>query len=109
MGSLGQVGIGAEEPKDWTAVHAVNTSAFSTPVEANLVDSLRGQARPIVLLVAVDKGRVVGHIMFSPVALSGHSTSKSWDSLPRRFCTGTGRPSTMQKTGVRCSSGPRTP
>ena len=66
MGSLGQVDIRSEEPKDWTAVHAVNTSAFPTPAESDLVDTLRGQAQPIVSLVAVDKGRIVGHIMFSP-------------------------------------------
>jgi putative acetyltransferase len=53
-------------------VHAVNVSAFETPLEANLVDALRDRAEPIVSLVAEDNGMIVGHIMFSPVSLSGH-------------------------------------
>ena len=50
----------------------MNVSAFETPAEANLVDALREQAQPLVSLVAEDNGAVVGHIMFSPVSLSGH-------------------------------------
>lgn len=64
--------IRAEEPGDWVAVHAVNVSAFETPLEANLVDALRDQAQPLVSLIAEDNGAIVGHIMFSPVSLSGH-------------------------------------
>ena len=64
--------IRTEEQKDWTSVHAVNASAFETPAEANLVDALRARARPIVSLVAEAEGSVVGHILFSPVALSDH-------------------------------------
>ncbi|MGE3298106.1 MAG: GNAT family N-acetyltransferase [Porticoccaceae bacterium] len=64
--------IRAEEQRDWAAVHAVNVSAFETPAEATLVDALREQAQPLVSLVAEDNGAIVGHIMFSPVSLSGH-------------------------------------
>jgi putative acetyltransferase len=64
--------IRSEQEKDRTAVHAVNVSAFDTPLEANLVDALRARADPIVSLVAEDNGAILGHIMFSPVALSGH-------------------------------------
>jgi putative acetyltransferase len=64
--------IRSEQEKDRTAVHAVNVSAFDTPVEANLVDALRARADPIVSLVAEDNRAILGHIMFSPVALSGH-------------------------------------
>lgn len=53
-------------------MHAVNVSAFETPAEANLVDALREQAQPLVSLVAEDDGAIVGHILFSPVSLSGH-------------------------------------
>jgi putative acetyltransferase len=63
--------IRGEEQRDWAAVHALNVSAFETPAEAHLVDALRDQARPLVSVVADDHGAVVGHIMFSPVALSG--------------------------------------
>lgn len=66
--------IRAEQPGDWDAVRAVNVSAFETPLEANLVDALRSQAKPCVSLVAADEGAIVGHIMFSPVTLSGHPT-----------------------------------
>ena len=79
---LGLVDIRAEQPKDWTAVHAVNASAFPTPAEANLVDTLRQEAEPIVSIVAEEKGRVVGHIMFSPVTLSGHPHLKIMGLAP---------------------------
>lgn len=64
--------IRAEEQADRAAVRAVNVSAFETALEANLVDALRDQAEPLVSLVAEDDGVIVGHIMFSPVSLSGH-------------------------------------
>jgi len=64
--------IRAEEQLDRAGVRAVNVSAFETALEANLVDALRDQAEPIVSLVAEDDGVIVGHIMFSPVSLSGH-------------------------------------
>ena len=64
--------IRAEEQRDWAAVHAVNVAAFETPAEANLVDALREQAQPLVSLIAEDHGAILGHIMFSPVSLSGN-------------------------------------
>lgn len=64
--------IRSEQEKDRTAVHAVNVSAFDTPLEANLADALRARADPIVSLVAEDNGAILGHIIFSPVSLSGH-------------------------------------
>ncbi|MDH3442431.1 MAG: GNAT family N-acetyltransferase, partial [Deltaproteobacteria bacterium] len=62
-----------EREEDRTFMQAVITSAFETLVEANLVDALRDQARPVISLVAEDGGVIVGHIMFSPVVLAGHS------------------------------------
>lgn len=64
--------IRAEEERDWAAVHALNASAFETPAEAGLVSALRVQAQPVISLVAEHAGSVVGHILFSPVTLSGH-------------------------------------
>ena len=64
--------IRAEKENDREAVFAVNVLAFKTPAEATLVDVLREQASPVVSLVAEDNGIVVGHIMFSPVYLSGY-------------------------------------
>jgi putative acetyltransferase len=64
--------IRAEEQEDRAGVRAVHLSAFETALEANLVDALREQAEPLVSLVADDDSAIVGHIMFSPVSLSGH-------------------------------------
>jgi putative acetyltransferase len=61
-----------EQPADIAAVHAINQAAFETSAEADLVDSLRAQAEPILSLVADDHGTIVGHILFSPVTLTGH-------------------------------------
>ena len=68
--------IRVEKENDQAAVHAVNVSAFATSSEADLVDTLRRQARPIVSLVAEENSEVVGHIMFSPVSLSGNPDLK---------------------------------
>ncbi|MDQ7780247.1 MAG: N-acetyltransferase [Planctomycetota bacterium] len=65
-----------EVEKDGVAVHALNTASFDTRAEADLVDALRVQAQPFVSLVAEDEGLVVGHIMFTPVSLSGHPQLK---------------------------------
>lgn len=62
--------IRSERPEDVAAIHHVNTAAFETAAEADLVDVLRQQAQPIVSLVAVEGDAVVGHILFSPVTLS---------------------------------------
>ena len=68
--------IRAEEQGDWAAVHAVNAAAFETSGEARLVARLREEAQPVVSLVADENDEVVGHVMFSPVLLSGHARLK---------------------------------
>jgi putative acetyltransferase len=68
--------IRAEKESDRNVVYTVNVSAFETPSEANLVDALREQASPVVSLVAESGGKVIGHIMFSPVSLPGHLNVK---------------------------------
>ena len=74
--------IRAEKESDQDAVHKVHVSAFETPSEANLVDTLRVQAHPVVSLLAEDNGQVVGHIMFSPVLLSGDPDLKIMGIAP---------------------------
>jgi putative acetyltransferase len=74
--------IRREEPKDLAAVHSLNASVFGSPAEANLVDTLRKQAHPVISLIAEDSNTVVGHIMFSPVALSGHPELKIMGLAP---------------------------
>jgi len=72
----GPMFIRAERENDRDVVFDVNLSAFETPYEANLVDVLREQVRPFVSLVAEENGDVVGHIMFTPVVLSGYPELK---------------------------------
>ena len=64
--------VRAEREDDHAAVHAVNAAAFESPFEADLVDRLRREASPVVSLVAEAGGKVVGHVLFTPVTLAGH-------------------------------------
>jgi putative acetyltransferase len=66
------VHIRPERPADIPGIRAVNLAAFETSTEADLVDALRNQAKPIVSLVAEDRETIVGHIVFSPVTLTRH-------------------------------------
>jgi putative acetyltransferase len=63
-----------EQADDIAYVHELNTLAFDADAEANLVDVLRETARPVISLVAVEDETIVGHIMFTPVELSGSSS-----------------------------------
>lgn len=58
-----------ERPEDRAAVWQVNALAFGRPNEAHLVDRLREGPQPTISLVAVQDGRLVGHIFFSPVSV----------------------------------------
>ncbi|MFP3941021.1 MAG: GNAT family N-acetyltransferase [Thermoanaerobaculia bacterium] len=64
--------IRAEQERDHAAVHTLNAAVFETPAEADLVERLRREARPLVSLVAEHEGTVVGHILFTPVELPHH-------------------------------------
>lgn len=95
--------IREEEPKDYLAVYLVNVSAFETHAEADLVDILRREAHPILSLVAEENRVIIGHIMFSPVSLSGHSDLKIMGLgpmavIPERQGNGIG--STLVKFGL---------
>ena len=71
-GNVGRMIVRPERASDRPAVRHVHATAFTTPDEADLVDALRALARPLVSLVAEADGVVVGHVMFSPVALPAH-------------------------------------
>ena len=58
-----------EQPEDIAVIHQINEQAFGQPAEANLVDALRRNGNAILSLVADDNGRVIGHILFSPVVI----------------------------------------
>jgi putative acetyltransferase len=62
------ISVRAEEPGDIDAIHETNALAFGSPLEARLVDALRGP-EDYLSLVAVIEGKVVGHILFTPVTL----------------------------------------
>lgn len=63
--------IRPESPDDAPAIRAVHRAAFPTDDEAELVADLRDEATfdPDFSLVAVREGRVVGHVVCSPVGL----------------------------------------
>jgi putative acetyltransferase len=63
--------IRPEQPADIPAIRAVNERAFGQPDEAALVDAIRARGERRISLVAVDGGRVAGHILFTPVTIQG--------------------------------------
>jgi len=64
--------IRPEAQADSAAVRSVNVAAFETPAEADLVEALHRKDMSLVSLVAEADGRIVGHILFSPVSLAEH-------------------------------------
>jgi putative acetyltransferase len=60
-----QLQIRDETPSDIQGIRAVETAAFPTEGEADLVDQLRQDGSAVYSLVAVVEGRLVGHVMFS--------------------------------------------
>lgn len=61
--------IRPEIPEDRHAIWKVNRAAFETADEANLVDALRDGGYIKVSLVADVGGKIVGHILFSRLAI----------------------------------------
>jgi putative acetyltransferase len=63
--------VRAEQPGDADGIRETNEQAFGSPLEAQLVDALRAAARSEgdVSLVATIDGRVVGHILFTPITI----------------------------------------
>jgi putative acetyltransferase len=64
-----------ETPEDITAIHHIHTAAFGRPNEAELVDALRRNNALTISLVAVQDGRLVGHIAFSPVTITSSTAT----------------------------------
>jgi putative acetyltransferase len=61
--------IREERAEDIPAIREVNDQAFGNPGEGRLVDALREKGAVLSSLVAVREGRVVGHILYSPVTI----------------------------------------
>jgi putative acetyltransferase len=58
-----------ENEEDLAAIRDVNYAAFGRDGESALVDALRARGAIICSLVAEEEGRIVGHVLFSPVTL----------------------------------------
>ena len=62
--------IRPESARDHEAIRAVNDAAFGGPAEGRLVDELRAEGLARISLVAEDEqGRVIGHLLFSAIAI----------------------------------------
>lgn len=68
--------IREETLQDAAFVRRVNELAFEQPNEAVLVERLRASCEDLLSLVATDGEDVVGHILFSPVTVTGTDGSK---------------------------------
>lgn len=68
-------GIRPEAAGDIAAIRRVHTEAFGQPDEADLVDALRAAGALRVALVAIEDGKVVGHVAFSPVVIRNDTST----------------------------------
>lgn len=64
-----------EKPADIPSVHNINEQAFEQPAEADIVDKLRVKCPEALSLVAVDNGRVVGHVLFTPATVESETAT----------------------------------
>jgi putative acetyltransferase len=69
--------IRSEQPQDSGPIDAVHLAAFPSDAEARLVSLLRKNGHASVSLVCEIGGRVVGHILFSPVEIAGKTSNSS--------------------------------
>jgi putative acetyltransferase len=74
--------IRMEQVMDVPKIHAINRDAFDSATEADLVDALRSSAESVISLVAEEDGEIVGHIMFSPVQLTGAADVRAMALAP---------------------------
>jgi putative acetyltransferase len=94
--------IRAERPGDADGIRDTNALAFGEPLEARLVDALRG-APGSLSLVAIDDGRVVGHIFFTPVTIEPPVTRRMAGLAPmavRPECQRSGIGSQLIRAGL---------
>ncbi len=65
------VEIRRERAEDIVDIREVNERAFGQPQEADIVDKLRDNCEGLLSLVAMEEGKIVGHILFSPATIEG--------------------------------------
>jgi putative acetyltransferase len=63
-----------EQTGDEAAIRDLLAAAFGQPDESRIVDAIRRAGHPAISLVAVDGSRIVGHILFTPVAIDSPGT-----------------------------------
>jgi putative acetyltransferase len=66
-----------ERPDDATAIRQLHATAFERQAEARLVENLRQEAIGAISLVAERAEELVGHILFTPVTLTGQGQKLS--------------------------------
>ena len=74
--------IRTEQAMDFSKIHTINRVAFDSATEADVVDVLRSGAENVISLVAEEDGEIVGHIMFSPVQLTGAADVRAMALAP---------------------------
>ena len=77
-----------ETEKFYPEIHEINSLAFGQENEARLVENVRKSRsfNPQLSLVAIKEGRVVGHILFSPITISSllkKAFSSGCSKMPR--------------------------
>jgi putative acetyltransferase len=65
------MGIRNERPEDIKRIRKINSEAFETETEANLVNTLRSSGVQYISLVYEENDKLLGHIFFTPVELEG--------------------------------------
>ena len=65
--------VRSEEAEDIDQVRLINYRAFDGGPEASMVDALRANCGDAMSLVAEEEGQVIGHILFTPVAIEGRA------------------------------------
>lgn len=68
--------IRQEQPSDTDKIWKVNAEAFDTEAEANLLNTLRNSGCDYISFVAETKSNIIGHILFTPVVLTGNNNIK---------------------------------
>lgn len=75
--------IREEQASDIDGIWQVNTDAFQSRSEADLVNRLRNSGCTYISLVAETDNKIVGHILFTPVELTGdENTAKIMGLAP---------------------------
>jgi putative acetyltransferase len=86
--------IREERPSDAAAIRDLNQRAFEQDQEAKIVDALRANGAVLLSLVATLEGRVVGHILYSPISVGDEVTGAAlgpMSVLPEHQRQGIGR------------------